>query len=118
MKKKFILILALLAATTFVKADPFGSIVPLTGDVKTQPQEGEHPRTPAPTPVFYLDDHTLTASSYTLGSTIELKDEDDNVVFSTYVYMEGEIELPADLEGTYTIEVTRGSMVFVGEIEL
>ena len=112
--KVLFLVTALLAVNTMMLADP---TIPLT-PIKTQPTDGGAHRTPTSMPVFYMDGHTLTASSYTLGSTVELKDGDDNVVFSTYVYMEGEIELPADLEGTYTIEVTRSSMTFVGEIEL
>ena len=118
MRKIFTLILVLFVTTNVVNAAPKGFVVPLTEDVITNPGNGGHPRTPAAVPFFYLDGHTLTASSYTLGSTVELKDEDDNVVFSTYVYIQGEIELPADLEGIYVIEVTRGSMTFVGEIEL
>lgn len=75
-------------------------------------------KSPVALPVFYLDGYTLTASSYTVGSTVELKDEDDNAVFSTYIYIEGDIQLPTTLSGIYTIEVTRGSMTFIGEIEL
>ena len=84
----------------------------------TIPNNGGNPRSPVALPVFYLDGYTLTASSYTVGSTVELLDEDDNVVFSTYIYIEGDIQLPTTLAGTYTIEVTRGSMTFIGEIEL
>ena len=75
-------------------------------------------KTPVALPVFYLDGYTLTASDNTVGSTVELLDEDDNVVFSTYIYIEGDIQLPTTLAGTYTIKVTRGSMTFIGEIEL
>ena len=72
-----------------------------------------------PMPEFYLDGHTLTAGSYTVGSTVELLDENDNVVFTSYVYIEGDtIVLPATLSGTYTIRVTRDGTTFVGEIEL
>jgi hypothetical protein len=47
-----------------------------------------------------------------------LLDEDDNVVFTTYVSIEGDIQLPTTLFGTYTIEVVRGGITFIGEIEL
>ena len=82
------------------------------------PDNGGNPRSPVAVPVFYQDGYTLTASDYTVGSTVELLDEDDHVVFSTYVYIEGDIQLPTSLAGTYTIEVTRGGMTFIGEIEL
>ena len=102
-----------------MQADPSGIIVPLTKVVKTTPPNGDYPRSPVLVPEFYLDGYTLTAGSYTVGSTVELLDENDNVVFTTYIYVEGDtITLPSTLSGTYTIEVTRGSLTFVGEIEL
>lgn len=83
------------------------------------PELGEPDRFPVLIPEFYLDGYTLTAGSYTVGSTVVLKDADDNVVFTSYIYVEGDtIVLPATLAGTYTIEVTRGDITFVGEIEL
>ncbi len=115
MSKKFLFLLtALFAVTSPLYAEP--TEVPLT--VKTLPHDGEHPRSPIDIPVFYLDGHMLTASSYTVGSTVQLLDENDNVVFSTYIYIEGDIQLPTSLSGTYTIEVTRGDQTFEGEIEL
>ena len=107
--------MALLVATTIAKADP--TPLPLT-PIKTDPQNGGSQRSPVLMPVFYLDDYTLTASDYTVGSTVELLDANDNVVFSTYIYIEGDINLPTTLAGTYTIKVNRGGMTFVGEIEL
>ena len=115
-KVLFILIMALLAATT-IKADPPGTIIPLT-DVHTTPDNGGYPRSPILVPVLYIDGYTLTAGDNTLGSTIRLLDANDNVVFSTYVSIEGDIELPATLSGTYTIEVVFDNVTFVGEIEL
>ncbi len=114
-KKLFIFAMALFVATTSVKADPADDPIPLI-PIKTQPDHGDPARNP--TPVFYLDGHTLTASSFTVGSTVQLLDENDNVVFSTYIYIEGDIQLPTSLSGTYTIEVTRGDQTFEGEIEL
>ena len=114
LKQLLLISLALLAATTML-ADPV--LVPVR-PVPTTPTHGDDPRSPVALPVFYLDGYTLTASDNTVGSTVELLDEDDNVVFSTYVYIEGDIQLPTTLAGTYTIEVTRGGMTFIGEIEL
>ena len=90
-------------------------LVPIT----TGAAQGQDPRSPLAMPEFYLDGYTLTAGSYTVGSTVVLKDEDGDVVFTSYIYVEGDtITLPSTLSGTYTIEVTRGSLTFVGEIEL
>ena len=85
----------------------------------TTPVIGQTNRAPMELPEFYLDGYTLTAGSYTVGSTVVLKDEDGDVVFTSYIYVEGDtITLPSILSGTYTIEVTSGSQTFVGEIEL
>lgn len=114
MKKYLIILLALLAATT-INAEP--ELVPVR-PVPTTPPNGDPARSPIVTPVFYLDGYTLTAADNTLGSTVMLLDEDDNVVFTTYVSIEGDILLPTTLSGTYTIEVARGGITFIGEIEL
>lgn len=115
-KVSLILFMALFAATT-IKADPPGFIIPLT-DVPTTPTNGGNERSPMLVPVLYIDGYTLTASDNTLGSTIRILDADDNVVFSTYVAIEGEINLPTTLSGTYTIQVVFDDITFEGEIEL
>ena len=117
MKRKMFFLLALFFATS-VSADPNGTIVPLTKIVRPQPSDGLHPRSPEVEPVLYLDGHTLYAADNTVGTTIQLKDEIGNVVFSTFIYIEGDIQLPTTLSGTYTIEVISGDITFIGEIEL
>ncbi len=91
--------------------------IPLT---YIDPSLGGNPikRTPIAIPVLFLDGYTLTAGDYTIGSTIQLLDDDGDVVFSSYVYIEGDIELPTTLSGTYTIKIIRGSQTFEGEIDL
>ena len=106
--------MALFAATA-TYADP-GPIT-LT-PIKTTPDNGLNPRSPILVPVLYIDGYTLTAGDNTLGSTIRLLDANDNVVFSTYVSIEGDIELPETLSGTYTIEVVFDNITFAGEIGL
>lgn len=117
-QKLFLMVLAFSAAIS-VNADPNGQPVPLT-PVIVNPDNGNggHPRSPIDVPVLYIDGYTLTAGDYTLGTTIRLIDENDNVVFSTYVAIEGDIQLPTTLNGTYTIEVISGDITFAGEIEL
>ena len=109
--------MALCAAMTMY-ADPGINDPIILNPIPTTPQEGDNPRSPILVPVLYLNGYTLTAGNGTLGSTIQILDEDGNVVFSTYIYVEGDFELPATLTGTYTIEVIRGSQTFVGEITL
>ena len=118
MMKKQILFIAALLLAAIANANPTGLVIPLTPIFNPSDGHGGHPRSPELVPLLYLDGYTLTASDNTVGSTIQLLDEDDNVVFSTYVYIEGDIALPATLEGTYTILVIRGDETFEGEIEL
>lgn len=115
--KKLFLIVALLCAVAMNANSQNGTPVPMN-PFPIQPGNGGNPRSPIFLPVLYLDGYTLTASDNTVGSTIQLLDEDDNVVFSTYVYVEGDIALPTTLEGTFTIMVFRDDETFVGEIEL
>ena len=114
--KTLFLFLALLAATT-VYADP-DDIIPVAPTINPDLGNGDFPRSPILVPVLYLDGYTLTASDNTLGSTIRLLDANDNVVFSTYVAIEGEFYLPTTLSGTYTIQVVFDDITFEGEIEL
>ena len=101
--------------TSYVMADPSGIQIQLNFN---DPENGQNPLKRTPIPVLYLDGYTLTASDNTIGCTIQLFDENDNVVFSTYVAIEGDIQLPTTLAGTYTIHVIRDDTTFVGEIEL
>ena len=116
MKKKLTILLLALSASMVINADPI--IVPVNPIVNPSDGDGENPRSPILVPVLYIDGYTLTAGTGTLGSTIQLLDEDDNVVFSTFVYVEGDIQLPTTLSGTYTIQVLRDGITFEGEIEL
>ena len=114
MFKKVILLFALaIASASPTMAQDHIVLVPITtGTPQGQPHRN-------PIPEFYLDGYTLTAGSYTVGSTVELLDADGVVVFTSYVYVEGDtIVIPATLAGTYTIRVTRDDTTFVGEIEL
>ena len=112
--KKLLLSVSLLAASVFtIQADP----ILLVPDFPI-PNNQDNQRAPIVIPEFDIVGHVLTAGSYTLGSTVELLDENGNVNFSTYVNIEGDIALPATLRGTYTILVIRDSQTFVGEITL
>jgi hypothetical protein len=115
--RKLLLLVALSIATT-MNADPGDGVVIPLNPIITTPDNGGHPRSPILVPVLYLDGYTLTTGNGTLGSTIQLLDEDDNVVFSTFIYIEGDIEMPETLSGTYTIRVIRDGITFEGTISL
>ena len=117
--KKLLFLFVALFTVTFAQADPNnGHPIPMT-PIKTTPINGDPNRSPILIPEFTQDGYTLTADSYTVSSTVELLDENDNVVYTAYVYVEGDtIVLPATLSGSYKIRVTRDDITFVGEIEL
>ena len=118
-RKLFVISMVMAALMPFCSLRAYSSMIQVQLNI-TDPEDDQDPRKREPilVPVLYLDGYTLTASDYTVGSTIQLLDENDNVVFSTYVAIEGDIQLPANLSGTYTIRVTRGSQTFVGDITL
>mgnify|MGYP006916073172 CR=1 FL=1 len=99
MKKKIHSALAILLVATAMSAEPSDGVVIPLNPIKTQPTEGGGARMPIAHPVLYINGHVLTASSHTLGSTIQLLGEDGEVVFSTFVYIEGDMELPTTLSG-------------------
>ena len=81
---------------------------------------GNHqPKSPILVPEASLDDHTLYIYDVAYDLTLALVDEDDEVVYTTEID-EGTtmLVLPEWLEGTFEIQIIRGSYTFVGEIEL
>ena len=91
MKKILLFFLCILTMPIMLDASSMnGGDLPLPLLPKIDPSNPGDPyqKSPVAVPVFYQDGYTLTASSYTVGSTVELFDEDDNVVFSTYIYIE------------------------------
>lgn len=74
-------------------------------------------RTPVLLPEAYLDDHLLTFDFSCIGSAVEIL-LGDTVVYTAIVDENGEVELPDYLIGIYELQLHRGSITFVGEIEL
>ena len=77
------------------------------------------PKSPVQMPTVVQDGYTLYIISGCAGATLILRDEYETEVYSTAVTDEtDEITLPSTLSGTYEIRLIRGSLTFVGEIEL
>lgn len=83
--KKSIFVIAAFFLAVMAKADSTGLVIPLAPVFNPSDGHGAHPRTPIAIPVLFLDGYTLTAGDYTIGSTIQLLDDDGDVVFSSYV---------------------------------
>ncbi len=78
-----------------------------------------NPKSPVLMPTVVQDGYTLYFYSGCAGSTLQIRDEFETVVYSTAITDEtDEITLPTTLSGSYEIRLIRGSNTFVGEIEL
>ena len=77
------------------------------------------PKSPVQMPTVVQDGYTLYFYSGCAGSTLQIRDEFETVVYSTAITDDtDEITLPSTFSGTYEIRLIRGSNTFVGEIEL
>ena len=135
MTRKVLLVIGLMMATVFSVAN----------DVVTNPNSGTQvflqtifvcpvgyddpmpttpnkPKAPMHAPEVYLEGHTLSFS-YNNGYTLELveiSEDGDEVTAYTEMIPEGVMtwQLPATLNGDYTLRLVYGNWAFVGEIEL
>ena len=123
--KKLLFTLCLVMAAAFTYAGDsltIGSRIPMSYVNPLPNPAGGYGHAPVRPPYISISDHFLffwDACEFTLYIKEEDENGDEQVVFTTYVPEdETEVSLPDWLAGTYTIEVTRGSLTFVGEIEL
>ena len=70
-------------------------------------------------PMVYIEDYTLLFENDHPGYVLNIKDEDDNVVYTTTVYStQTQVVLPSTLSGDYQIELVMGYWHFTGWINL
>lgn len=115
--KRQILPIAILLMSFISSAYAEKRQVPLNNNTNTNNMDDHHKRTPVLIPTAFIDGHTLTFDSSCIGCPITVL-EDDVIVFWGTIDEEGTLVLPDSLDGSFTIEVQRGSITFVGEIEL
>jgi len=117
MKKLFLIVFGAFIISTSVSAQV---LVPLTvGIIDEQPGGNGNPRTPMLAPKVYIDDYTLLFAIDHPEYVLNIKDEDDNVVYSTVVYSaQTQVVLPSTLSGNYQIELVMGNWLFTGWISL
>ena len=78
-----------------------------------------HPKTPMTPPSVWIDDYTLLFVADHPEYVLNIKDEDDNVVYSTVVSStQTQVVLPSALSGDYQIELVMGYWLFTGWINL
>ena len=117
MKKLLLFLFGAFILSTSVSAQ---ELVPLTVSIiDEQPVTNGFPRTPITAPIVYIDDYTLLFEVDHPEYVLYIKDEDDNVVYSTVVYStQPQVVLPSTLSGNYQIELVVNKYYFCGYINL
>lgn len=117
MKKNLLLVLFALFMSTSVMA---WDLIPLSVNYDDeQPGGNDYPRTPITAPTVYIDDYTLLFEVDHPEYVLYIKDEDDNVVYSTVVSStQTQVVLPSTLSGDYQIELVMSYWLFTGWINL
>ena len=95
--------------------------VPLTvsGDIDDMPLGNGYGRAPMLAPKVYIDDYTLLFEANHPDYVLNIKDENDNVVYSTVVSStQTQVVLPSTLSGDYQIELVVDNLLFMGWINL
>ena len=118
MKKLLLIVFSAFILSTSVSAQV---LVPLTVSIEEDDQPGGpgYPKTPITAPTVYIDDYTLLFEANHPEYVLYIKDEDDNVVYSTVVSStQTQVVLPSTLSGDYQIELVVGNLLFKGWIVL
>ena len=116
-KLLFTILSAFLLCATVAAMD----LVPLTicPYENEQPIGNGHPKNPITAPTVYIDNYTLLFEVDHPEYVLYIKDEDDNVVYSTVVYStQTQVVLPSTLSGNYQIELVMDYWLFTGWINL
>ena len=76
-------------------------------------------RLPLKSPTITIDDHTLCTAMIKFDVTLRLLDDNDEVVYMTFVPMcTPSVTFPSDLSGNYQIQLIYGNWCFYGWIDL
>ena len=118
MKKLFLFVLSafLISTSSWAK-----TLVPLTVSIEEDQQSlgPGHPRTPMTPPYVWIEDYTLSFEVNHPEYVLNIKDENNNVVYTTTVYStQTQVILPSWLSGDYQIELVMGYWHFTGWINL
>ena len=126
--KQFFMAALFLAASTASfsqlppEPNPGGDPLPLgpgPGDDNGGGSLNPRPKTPILIPEVYLNGNVLTFDETLEGTTVQLLDEDDNVVFSDFIEEnQTSIVFPTTLFGSYKLLIVCSDITFYCEIEL
>ena len=117
MKKLLLFLFGAFIFSTSVSAQ---ELVPLTVSIiDEQPGTNGFPRTPITAPIVYIDDYTLLFEANHPEYVLNIKDENNVVVYSTVVSTtQTQVVLPSTLSGDYQIELVMDYWLFMGWINL
>ena len=117
MKKLLLIVFGAFLLSTNVSAL---ELVPLTVSIiDEQPVTNGQPRSPGETPIVYIDDYTLLFEANHPEYVLNIKDENNVVVYTTVVYStQTQVVLPSTLSGDYQIELVVDNLLFKGWINL
>lgn len=122
--RKVLLILALMLTSGIIYAfgPQIGSLTPLRFYLKPIKPNTEHtpfPKSPVQAPDVYLEENVLTFDEAVEGCTIQLVDEEEDIVFSDFIdENQTSLTLPSYLSGTYELQIITDTYIFYCEIEL
>lgn len=98
--------------------DPL-SLEPGSGGGEGSTGGNPYPKSPVLVPEVYLNGNVLTFDEALEGTTVQLLDEDDNVVFSDFIEEnQTSIVFPTTLFGSYKLFIICSDITFYCEIDL
>ncbi len=123
MRKFFVIVFVmcgLLAYAQTPEGNETGTVVSLTGWPVHHGSLGNgYPKGPIQPPYVTLDDHTLYIWSQHNGYTLTLLDDNDTVVYQSYLFAGVQYAaLPATLSGTFTLILSDDTYMYTGTIDL
>lgn len=78
-----------------------------------------HPKSPMLVPTAYINDYTVSFGSELVGYTLQILDEDGEVVYSTVIAAgTTQVVLPSTLSGEYEIRFVTDDYYYYGYITL
>lgn len=118
MKKLLMIMFGAFLLSTSVFAQQMVSMT-FVGDIDDTPLSHQFPKTPLGAPKVYIDDYILLFETNHPEYILNIKDENNNVVYSTVVpSTQTQVILPSTLSGNYEINLVMGNWLFTGWINL
>ena len=116
----FVIALTLTFLTMYAWPVTIGDRLPLMAKpIKVDTELKPLPKSPVQVPEVYLDGDTLYFDEALEGCTVQLVDEDENVVFSDSIEEnQTTLILPSTLTGTFELQIITTQYIFYCEVEL